>query len=76
MPSLQWFSLNRENGGPAYFGEPNRTVAAFGWNQWLFGVVITIASFLTILIILSPAFKYKWKTLSLVSHRLPLSPFQ
>ena len=66
MPSLNWFSLNRPDGGAAYFWHYNRTSAPLYWNDWLYGVVITAAAFLTILVILSPAYKQRWMTLSLV----------
>jgi len=67
MPSLNWFNLNRVDGGPSYFGNSNRLSASLYWNDWLFGVVITAAAFITVLLLLSPIYKHQWRTVSLVS---------
>ena len=68
MPSLHWFTLDRgTGGGPSLFSYANRTTADFFWNDWLFSVVITIAAFITVLLILSPAYKHQLKTISLVN---------
>lgn len=66
MPSLNWFSLNRVDGGPSYFGNANRTSASLYWNDWLFGVVVTAAAFITVLLLLSPIYKHQWRTICLV----------
>ena len=66
MPSLHWFDLSRDDGGPAYFWNLNRTKAPLYWNEWFYGVLITAAAFTTILLILSPSHKYQWKTLAMV----------
>lgn len=70
MPSLNWFSLNRVDGGPSYFGNVNRLSASSYWNEWLFGVVITAAAFVTVLLLLSPIYKHQWRTVSLVRSKL------
>lgn len=67
MPSLNWFSLNRVDGGPSYFGNANRTSASLYWNDWLFGVVVTAAAFITVLLLLSPIYKHQWRTICLVT---------
>ena len=71
MPSLNWFTLNRLDGGPTFFSGTNRSSASVFWNEWFFGVVITIASLITVLLLLSPAYKHRWKTVSLASASPP-----
>ena len=70
MPSLNWFTLNRPEGGPTLFSSVNRSSAWIFWNEWLFGVVIAVASFITVLLLLSPTYKHRWKTVSLVLYHI------
>ena len=67
MSNLNWFTLNRVDGGSAYFGADNRTEAPVWLNHWFYCIVIVVVSFIVVLVVLSPPLKHKWTTLSLVS---------
>lgn len=67
MPSLpDWFSLNRVDGGPAYFSTANRSSAPIHCNDWFYGVIVFVVASITISALLLPAFKRKCKTFFLV----------
>jgi hypothetical protein len=68
MSNLNWFTLNRVDGGSAYFWADNRTEAPVWLNHWFYCIVIIVVAFIVVLVVLSPPLKHKWTTLSLVNY--------